>query len=159
MESAGGRRYGGDRRDARPPPGTWRDTAPGARRRGATRPSDARAASCTARRATVLFPETDPASWLRALSFVEAEAAIGVTQTDQRRTQSEEREDAQQALQAGHVDQKDFGDHDADQRHAGVPECCRTTQETHGQQGDAKEQPDDRVGVELQACSAEPGAL
>src|SRR5882757_10404872 len=122
MESAGGRRYGGDRRDARPPPGTWRDTAPGARRRGATRPSDARAASCTARRAIISFPETDPASWLRALSLVETEAAIGVTQTDQRCTQSQEREDAQQAFEASLVDQKHLGDHDADQRHAGMPE-------------------------------------
>ena len=93
------------------------------------------------------------------LFTVESEAAIGVAQPDQRRAQAEEREDAQQALQARHVDQEDLGDHDADQRHAGVPQRRRVAQEAQRQQGDAEQQPDRRVGVELQAVGAEPAPL
>ena len=55
----------------------------------------------------------------------ESKAAIGVAQPDQRRAQAEERKDAQQPLQARHVDQEDLGDHDADQRHAGMAQRRR----------------------------------
>ena len=87
---------------------------------------------------------------------VEPEAAIGVAQPDQRRAQAEEREHAQQALQARHVDQEDLGDHDADQDHAGMAQRRRLAQEAQRQQGDAEQQPDDRIGVELEPLGPKP---
>ncbi len=41
-------------------------------------------------------------------------------QRDIPRDANEEREHAQEAREAGHVDQEDLGHHEADQRHAGM---------------------------------------